>query len=219
MHGHADLVRAMAPVVTKAAAAEVVVCPPYPYLAACVAAGMVTGGQDCHAQAQGAHTGDVSAAMLKELGCCYVIIGHSERRGAYGETDALVAAKAQAALDAGLTPIICVGEAWETRQAGGAEAAVVAQLCASLPKNATDCVVAYEPIWAIGSGKTPGVDEIEAMHAALRIAVPGVKLLYGGSVNAENAKEILSLNGVDGVLVGGASLKPEAFAAIIAASH
>ena len=201
--------------------AEVVLCPPATLLAVLAmparAAGIALGGQDCHAEASGAHTGDVSAVMLADAGATWCIVGHSERRADHGETDAQVRAKAEAARRAGLTPIVCVGETREEREAGRAEAVVRSQLAGSLPSD--EFVVAYEPVWAIGTGLTPTADDIRAMHAAMRDAVgPGVRLLYGGSVKPANAREILSLPEVGGALVGGASLKAEDFLGIVRAA-
>ncbi len=183
------------------------------------------GGQDCSAVHAGAHTGDVSAPMLADLGCRFVIIGHSERRAAHGESDALVRAKAKAALKAGLTPIVCVGETLDERESGRAEAVVTGQLTASLPDAAPgSIVVAYEPVWAIGTGRTAGPQDAQAMHEALRAALPeqaraATRILYGGSVKPDKAAALMACADVDGALVGGASLKAEAFAAIIAAGQ
>jgi len=212
-------------------AAEVAVCPPATLLAvlAPVFAGSPVGlgGQDCHVAASGAHTGDVSAAMLRDAGCRYVIVGHSERRADHGERAALVRAKAEAAHRAGLTAIVCVGESRAEREAGRAVAVVTADLAASLPDGTTaeNTVVAYEPVWAIGTGLTPTVADIAEMHGALRRALlerfgapaAGVRLLYGGSVKAGNAGEILAVADVNGALVGGASLKTADFWPIVAA--
>ncbi|MDE2564064.1 MAG: triose-phosphate isomerase [Sphingomonadales bacterium] len=191
------------------------------------------GAQDCHAEARGAHTGDIAAAMLADAGADFVIVGHSERRSDHGETDAQVKAKAEAAMAAGLGVIICVGETLEQRDAGQAEAVVSAQVDASLPdaglaaESAQGRVnVAYEPVWAIGTGRVPSTGDVEAMHAAIRarlVAALGeagkkVRILYGGSVNAGNAAELLAVPGVGGALVGGASLTAEGFVPIIAAA-
>lgn len=180
-----------------------------------------SGGQDCHAQPSGAFTGDISAPMLKDVGCSYVIVGHSERRQYHKETSAEVAAKAKAAHAAGLIAIICVGESDAERMAGQAESVVAGQLKLSLPETVTaeNTVVAYEPIWAIGTGKTPSTDDVASMHAFIRAHVPAtMPLLYGGSVKGSNAREFLHLANVDGVLVGGASLKVDEFLAIAKAS-
>lgn len=186
------------------------------------------GGQDCHAAESGAHTGDVSAEMLKDAGASAVIVGHSERRADHGETDADVRAKAEAARRAGLLAVICVGETEAERDAGRAEAVVEGQLDGSIPEGATatDTVVAYEPVWAIGTGRTPTSDDIQAMHAAIRARLAarfgaeaeGMRVLYGGSVKPDNATEIFALPDVDGGLVGGASLKASDFAAIVEAA-
>ncbi|MDX1975596.1 MAG: triose-phosphate isomerase [Rickettsiales bacterium] len=209
-------------------AVQVVICPPATLLTSVAwqlsGSGMGLGAQDCHAQKEGAFTGDVSADMLKAAGCSYVIVGHSERRHYHQETDAQVRSKAVAAIAAGLIPIICIGESLADREAGRAEAVVQTQLQASLPETAAlnHFVLAYEPVWAIGSGKTPTSHDIEQMHAAIRQALPDrlkeAAILYGGSVKAANAKEILALAGVNGVLVGGASLKADEFSTIIASA-
>jgi triosephosphate isomerase (TIM) len=184
------------------------------------------GGQDCHADREGAHTGDISAAMLKDAGARFVILGHSERRRDHGETDALVRAKLAAAAAAGLFAIVCVGETLAERQAGQANAVVGAQLAASLPgAPPVGLVIAYEPVWAIGTGLTPTQPEIAEIHGFIRTvleqrygagAAP-IRVLYGGSVKPANAREIFATPGVDGALVGGASLKAVDFAAIILA--
>jgi triosephosphate isomerase len=209
---------------------EVLICPPATLLhrmATLVAGCLSLGGQDCHAAAAGAHTGDISAPMLADAGAGYVILGHSERRADHGETDAAVAAKAQAALDAGLISVICVGETEAQRDAGATLAVVTAQLAGSVPPGADPArlVIAYEPVWAIGTGRTPTGAEIAEVHAALRAALgrrfgagaADVPLLYGGSVKPGNATAIFALPEVDGALVGGASLKAADFRPIIAA--
>jgi triosephosphate isomerase (TIM) len=205
-------------------ACELLVCPPFTLIAAIGTAlagsSIALGGQDCHAAAKGAHTGDISAEMLKDLGCSHVILGHSERRHGHGESDAQVLGKALAARRAGLVAIVCVGETRAERDGGRAEAVVAAQLAGSIPEGAgcDDLVVAYEPVWAIGTGLTPTSDDIRAMHRAIRARVPeGTRILYGGSVNPRNAAEILALPDVDGALVGGASLVAADFLAIAAA--
>ncbi|MEO6580438.1 MAG: triose-phosphate isomerase [Sphingomicrobium sp.] len=187
--------------------------------------GFSIGAQDVHATANGAHTGDISAAMLRDAGATLTIVGHSERREAHGETDADVRGKAEAAADAGLMVILCVGESLAVRDGGDAITTVSRQLDRSLPAGVVDAV-AYEPIWAIGTGKIPSMDDIAAMHAALRerlVAAYGergkdVRILYGGSVKASNAAEIFAIPDVDGALVGGASLKAADFLPIIAAA-
>ena len=211
--------------------AEVAVFPPATLIARVAwklaGSAIALGGQDCHAAQSGAHTGDVSAAMLKDAGCRYVILGHSERRADHGETDAEVRAKSMAAIAAGLVPLICVGESEAERRAGKAEIAVARQLAGSLPPlaEANALVVAYEPVWAIGSGRTPSEAEIAAMHGFIRtclsntVADPAAqRILYGGSVKAENAAIILRVPDVDGALVGGASLDAGQFWAIVQAA-
>jgi triosephosphate isomerase len=210
---------------------DMVVCPPAQLLgpvSACLAGSRVgLGGQDCHAKVSGAHTGDISAAMLADIGCGCVIVGHSERRADHGETDAVVRAKAEAAHAAGLTAIICVGETEAERDAGKATAVVEAQLRCSLPggSSASNTVVAYEPVWAIGTGKTATTDDIAEIHGHARgvlqqIAAGGaeMRILYGGSVKPGNAKEILAVPNVGGALVGGASLVAADFIAIAEAA-
>ncbi len=175
------------------------------------------GGQDCSSEENGAHTGDISASMLKDSGCSYVIVGHSERRSDHAESDAIVKAKALQALAADLKPVICVGETLEEREAGNALAVVEMQLNGSLPESNQwgEIVVAYEPVWAIGTGKVASVDDIRDMHANIRTIVgEGVRILYGGSMKPENAGDILAIPHVDGGLIGGASLKAESFIGI-----
>lgn len=209
---------------------EVLVCPPavllYPMKARIGQGPVALGGQDCHHEASGAHTGDISAPQLADAGAGYVILGHSERRADHGETDAMVAAKAAAAHAAGLTAIICVGETEAQRDAGETLAVIAAQLDGSIPvgADAADTVIAYEPVWAIGTGRTPTIDQIAEVHALMRERLSGmvaagapVRLLYGGSVKPGNAGEIFAVPHVDGALVGGASLKAADFAAIITA--
>jgi triosephosphate isomerase (TIM) len=187
------------------------------------------GGQDCHAEASGAYTGDVSAPILADAGASFVIVGHSERRAMHGETDALVRAKAEAAMQAGLSVILCVGETEAERDFGSAEAVVCGQLDGSLPRSenaAAKLSVAYEPVWAIGTGRVPSLEDVEQMHRAIRAQVKKVygkaggtlRILYGGSVNAKNADQLLSVEDVGGALVGGASLTAESFTAIISAA-
>ena len=207
-------------------AADIIVCPPATlvadFAAAARASDVAIGGQDCHALAAGAFTGDISAEMLKDAGAQAVIVGHSERRRQHGETDADVRAKALAARRAGLLAIICVGETRAERDAGDALATVRAQLEGSLPDAPADFVVAYEPVWAIGSGATPTAGEVADMHGFIRERLcakcgevaQGVRLLYGGSVKPANAKELLGIGNVDGALVGGASLDAAEFLAI-----
>ncbi len=189
---------------------------------------LALGGQDCHAGASGAHTGDIAAEMLKDAGATYVILGHSERRADHGETDAAVRAKTEAAWRAGLTAIVCIGETLEERETGRTLDVVGTQLAGSIPNGATPerLVVAYEPVWAIGTGKVPTLEQIGEVHAAIRSALNarfgaaaggGVRILYGGSVKPSNAAEIFAVADVDGALVGGASLKATDFGGIIAA--
>src|ERR1035437_2706988 len=178
------------------------------------------GGQDCHDQSLGAFTGDIAPEMLKDLGCTHVIVGHSERRQFHKETSLQVAAKARRAHAAGLIAIICVGELDSERSDGNADSVVTAQLKESIPDASTpeNTVIAYEPVWAIGTGKTASGDDIKQMHALIRGKVGKLQILYGGSVKPGNAKEILHTANVDGVLVGGASLKADEFIMMAAAS-
>jgi triosephosphate isomerase len=210
---------------------EILICPPATHLAwmreRIFQATLVTGGQDCHTEHHGAHTGDVSAMMLADVGASYVILGHSERRADHGETDALVAAKVKAAWAAELTAVICVGETLSQRDAGETLKVIASQVAGSMPEGATaaNTVIAYEPVWAIGTGRTPTEAQIAEVHATLRAQlhriVPaeaeGIRLLYGGSVKPSNAAQIFALANVDGALVGGASLKAADFSAIITA--
>jgi triosephosphate isomerase len=209
----------------------IAICPPATLLAAlneiAAPSGIVTGGQDCHPAQSGAHTGDISAQMLTDAGAQFVIVGHSERRTNHGETDALVRSKAVAAIVAGLVPIICVGETEAERRAGWAEEIVAGQLAGSVPDELGQrgVVIAYEPVWAIGTGLTPTSDDIAQMHGAIRKllagrfaeAGAGTRILYGGSMKPSNAREILRIANVDGGLVGGASLLANDFHAIISA--
>ena len=210
----------------------VAICPPATILNAmnrvAAPAGIVLGGQDCHPAASGAHTGDLSASMLADAGAQLVIVGHSERRTDHGETDDLVRRKALAGLAAGLTPIICIGETRAQREAGQHDAVCTQQLLASVPDQAADedVVIAYEPVWAIGTGLTPTSNDIAAMHKSLRDRLvsrfgergQGIRILYGGSLKPSNAEEILAIEHVNGGLVGGASLLADDFAAIISAA-
>jgi triosephosphate isomerase len=208
---------------------DVAICPPATLIAPAVAAqpGLMIGGQDCHANASGAHTGCVSVAMLKEAGAACVIVGHSERRADQHESDADVQGKAKAAMAGGLLAILCVGETEAERDAGRALAVVEGQLDGSIPRDGTGetLVIAYEPVWAIGTGRTPTTADVAEMHAAIRARLAillgeegaKVRILYGGSVKASNAVELLSVPDVDGALVGGASLKAVDFVPIIAA--
>ena len=210
---------------------QILLCPPATLLAqmAWAARGtpLLLGAQDCHAKASGAHTGDISAMMLEEAGASHVIVGHSERRSDHAETDAAVNAKAAAAARAGLIAIVCIGETEAERNAGATLDVIGRQLDGSLPEGATaaNIVVAYEPVWAIGTGRTPTLAEIAEVHGFIRTRLSGqigaeaagVRLLYGGSVKPSNAAEIFALPHVDGALVGGASLKAADFGAIVAA--
>lgn len=224
----AELVSLKAALAATAPACDVLVCPPFTLLAqAAVVGGVALGGQDCSPRDSGAFTGDISAAMLKDAGACQVIVGHSERRQFHGERDADVAAKAQAAWRAGLGAIICVGETEAQRDAGNAHGICSGQLDTSVPDGATpqNTTVAYEPVWAIGTGKTPTLDDIKAMHAHIRGCLVRrlgegareMRILYGGSVKPDNAADILNLPEVNGALVGGASLKASDFLSIITA--
>jgi triosephosphate isomerase len=210
---------------------EVLICPPATLLARLSerAAGTAiqTGGQDCHANVTGAHTGDISAEMLADAGARFVILGHSERRADHGESNGDVCAKTAAAWRAGLTAIVCVGETLEQREAGQTLAIVGGQLLGSLPDGATaaNTVIAYEPVWAIGTGKVPTLEEIGAVHDDIRNRLAerfggeaaDMRILYGGSVKPSNAAEIFAVSNVDGALVGGASLKAADFGGIVAA--
>jgi len=209
---------------------EVLVCPPATLVMAVAEAvkgsGVLVGGEDCHAKASGAHTGDISAEMLRDAGASHVIVGHSERRTDHGETDAVVRAKAEAAWRAGLLPIVCIGETLAERDAGRTLAVLETQLKGSVPSGATAAklVVAYEPVWAIGTGRTASPDQAQEVHALIRKRLEravrdakAIPLLYGGSVKADNAKSLFAMPDIDGGLVGGASLKAAEFLAIAAA--
>ncbi|GHE04296.1 triosephosphate isomerase [Defluviimonas sp. 20V17] len=214
-----------------APACEVLICPPATLLSRMADRladhPIAVGGQDCHPAASGAHTGDISAAMLQDAGADYVILGHSERRADHAETDAIVHAKTEAALAAGLGAVVCVGETEAQRDAGQTLEVIGTQLAGSLPEGmrAETLVVAYEPVWAIGTGRTPSLAEIAEVHDFMRSTLisrfgkagEAMRLLYGGSVKPGNAAEIFAVSNVDGALVGGASLKATDFGAIIAA--
>lgn len=216
---------------TKKAKCDVLICPPATLLTvlkdAAKGSKVALGGQDCHASVSGAHTGDISAEMLKDAGASYVILGHSERRADHGETSEAVSAKVGAAHRAGLIAIVCVGETDAQRDAGETLSLIRAQLAASLPKGITakNTIVAYEPVWAIGTGRTPTADDVAKVHAAIRAALKkrfkaegeAMRLLYGGSVKASNAADLMAVANVNGALVGGASLKAADFNGIIAA--
>jgi len=211
--------------------ADVMICPPATLLARMAEAmrgsAVRIGAQDCHPAASGAHTGDISAEMVKDAGASAVIVGHSERRADHAELDRIVRAKAVAAHRAGLTAIVCIGETQGERAAGLTIDVVNRQLKGSLPDGVTgaNTVIAYEPVWAIGTGLTPSTDDVAEVHAAIRAHLTGrfpaegdrVRILYGGSVKPSNAKELMSLPNVNGALVGGASLKADDFLAIIRA--
>jgi triosephosphate isomerase len=203
---------------------DILICPPATLIGLLATEfsdeGFLIGGQDCHAEMSGAHTGDIAAEMLADAGAAFVIVGHSERRADHGEADRIVRLKAEAAWRAGLTPIICAGETEADRRAGREREIVAAQLAASLPQGGGDYVIAYEPVWAIGTGLTPTASDIAGMHSFIRSRIKdGARIIYGGSVKPSNAKEILSIAHVHGALVGGASLKADDFAAIIRAAR
>jgi triosephosphate isomerase len=209
--------------------ADLMICPPATLIAsfanAAQGSSVAIGAQDCHAEASGAFTGDISAEMLKDAGATAVIVGHSERRALHGETDAMVRAKAMAAKRAGLTAILCVGETREERDAGATMARIKRQLDGSLPDNLEGLVIAYEPVWAIGTGLTPTPDDVAQVHKMIRNHLiskdkaegPRVRILYGGSVKPQNARELMAVADVNGALVGGASLKAADFLGIAAA--
>jgi len=231
MHGTLGEALSLAAAVKAGAAgltATLVVCPPALHVApvaALLRGGVVAvGGQDCHAAGKGAHTGDIGAPMLADAGASHVILGHSERRADHAETDAMVRAKVLAALGAGLTPIVCVGETEAERLAGQAEAVVTRQLADSLPDSFAG-IIAYEPVWAIGTGRVPTEADIAVIHAAIRAVLAArfaaggtTRILYGGSMKPANAAAILALPNVDGGLVGGASLVAGDFLAIARAA-
>ena len=234
MNGLAAAGRALAGAVASGSSdvtCDLLVCPPATLIVAvgdALSGSRVSlGAQDCHMAESGAHTGDVSAEMLADAGCRFVIVGHSERRADHGETNETVHAKALAAHRAGLVAVICVGETEAERDAGHAESVVATQIGGSLPEAATaaNTVIAYEPVWAIGTGRTPTPEDVQAIHGHMRATVAashgpafaeGIRLLYGGSVKPGNAAELMDLTDVDGALVGGASLVAEDFLAIAA---
>lgn len=225
-----EIRRVMGAVATEGGRPEMLICPPATLLMAaaeiCKGSALRIGAQDCYSEASGPHTGDISAEMLADAGASYVILGHSERRADHGETSEIVRIKAHAALRAGLVPIICVGETRADREAGEALALVGAQLKGSIPPHPGPAlVVAYEPVWAIGTGHTPTPEEVAEMHAFIRSELgrdlaggaAAVRLLYGGSVRPENVKDWVAIDNVNGVLVGGASLKSADFLQIVKA--
>ncbi len=230
------LLIALAKGMPQALSCEVAVCIPAPYFAQFQALTAVTpalaevalGAQDVSSQPVGAYTGEVSAAMLRDFACRYAIVGHSERRQYHGETDALVAAKAQQALAVGITPIVCVGETLAEREAGQTTEVVKRQLAAVIHANGhciSEIVLAYEPVWAIGTGKTASPEEAQAVHAVLRAQLAAaseqasrVKIIYGGSMNAANAASLLAQPDIDGGLIGGAALKAADFLSIVSAA-
>lgn len=235
MNGRQDLLAEMAQALAGyEGVAEVVICPPYPYLAAArsvLPSTIGVGGQNLSDQDDGAFTGEVSAPMLAEVGCGYVIIGHSERRALYAETDALIAAKFSRAQAAGLVPILCVGETLEEREAGDTQAVVCGQLQAVVDAVGiaafARAVVAYEPVWAIGTGRTASPEQAQEVHASLRESLAqndkdiaeSLCLLYGGSVKADNAALLFAQSDIDGGLIGGASLTADSFIAICQAAE
>lgn len=228
--GDVDVIRAIADGAAAYPNVQTALCLPATLVAPAAQAvpGYAIGGQDCHMSQSGAHTGCVSADMLKEAGASVVIVGHSERRASQFESDADVRAKALAAKAAGLTAIVCIGETEAERDAGDAENVVLSQLAASLPDEATRdwLSVAYEPVWAIGTGRIPSTDDVAAMHSAIRTALIGrfgdsgnaIHILYGGSMNGDNAASLLAIPNVDGGLIGGASLSAQKFLPIVAAA-
>jgi triosephosphate isomerase (TIM) len=212
------------------AACDVLLCPPYTLIdrmrTRLAGTAIAVGAQDCHAKASGAHTGDISVAMLADCGASAVIVGHSERRTDHGETSPDVRAKADAVIAAGLTAIICIGETEAERNAGLTLTIVLGQLAESMPDggHAANMVIAYEPVWAIGTGRTPTVEDVAVVHAAIREALvqrlgdgADVRILYGGSVKPDNARELMAVANVNGALVGGASLKSKDLLGIIRA--
>jgi triosephosphate isomerase len=235
MHGSRDSVASLLDGIIgplPAGSAEVVVCPTYVHLpqalTACAGSSVGVGAQDCSHMQSGAYTGEVSATMLADQGCKWVILGHSERRQYHAESDELVAAKLAAVIEAGLQPIVCVGETLQQRENGEAQAVVEAQLQGALDgqANLAGLVVAYEPVWAIGTGLTASPEQAQEMHAVIRASLEkytgvdasATRVLYGGSVKAGNAAELFSAEDIDGALVGGAALEAEQFLAIVSAA-
>ncbi|MCX7054597.1 MAG: triose-phosphate isomerase [Proteobacteria bacterium] len=236
MHGsraeNASLVSGLLDLLQPGKRAEILLCPPFPYLMETGRllkdSGVALGAQSVCAESQGAFTGEVSAAMLKDVGCCYVLVGHSERRQLFGESDALVARKFVAAQGQGLVPVLCVGETLDEREGGQTTSVVSRQLEAVLAVTGAQAlakaVIAYEPVWAIGTGRTASPEQAQEVHAMIRAKVAerdgtiggSVRILYGGSVKASNAQELFAMPDIDGGLVGGASLKADEFARICA---
>lgn len=227
---NATLLRSMLPVISRFAGVEIAICPPYPYLTTVADllddSDVSLGAQSVSSQLSGAYTGEVSASMLHDIGCRYVLVGHSERRALYAEDDDLVAEKFATALRAGLTPVLCVGETLAQRQGGETEAIVIAQLSAVLKavgiQELVQGVIAYEPVWAIGTGETATPEQAQAVHRCIRqwlasqdrLAAAECRILYGGSVKADNAQQLFNQPDIDGGLIGGASLDAMSFAAI-----
>jgi triosephosphate isomerase len=225
MHGSRASIAALLDALVRESPEGCAVCAPYPYLAQVAerlkGTKIAWGAQNVSEHAQGAYTGEVSAAMLAEFGCRYVLVGHSERRQLYGETDAQVAAKFAAVRAAGMTPVLCVGETLQERDAGRTEEVVERQLSKILEKNTFEkAVLAYEPVWAIGTGRNATPEQAQAVHAFLRKRVPdGTAILYGGSVKPQNAAAIFAMPDVDGGLIGGASLVAKDFLEIVRAAY
>jgi triosephosphate isomerase len=194
---------------------DIVVCPPFIYLWSAIGGGYDVGAQDCHFASNGPYTGSISAEMLKNMGVKYVILGHSERRQNLNETDILIENKAKKAISEGIIPIICVGETLEDRENEKTYETIRDQLKFSVPKSINHIYIAYEPIWAIGTGKTATSDDIVKMHTFIKEIIPTAKVLYGGSVNTTNAPHIIKLKNVDGLLIGGSSLDAKLFEQII----
>jgi triosephosphate isomerase len=214
MNGSFDFIDSFFSNFTAPSKNQLIVCPPFPYLPLIKKKNVTVGAQNCSQHLSGAFTGEVAPTMLKDIGCDYVILGHSERRQYHHESNELIRAKSNIALDAGIIPIICVGESKEVRESGLHVETVLNQTKESTPTQLGNFMIAYEPVWAIGTGLTASEDDIAEMHTALRQLLPTIPLLYGGSVNKENSQSIMSIINVNGVLVGGASLKPDDLMAI-----
>lgn len=226
MNGDGDMAEAfdmaLADAVLTQDHVEWLICPPFPYIASL--ANIQRGGQDCSAYESGAYTGEIAASMLSDMSCRYCIVGHSERRQYHGETDEHVRAKAERLIDNGVIPIICVGETLEEREQGRAVEIVESQIMASVPSSSASsetCVLAYEPVWAIGTGMAATSSDVKKMHEMIRTLLETslaqcakMRILYGGSVKPSNAQELLTIDNVDGALIGGASLKVDDFLAI-----